>query len=57
MKTDKNSRDVRLDAIRGLLLLIMAGVHVPTPVSHFLQEPLGFMSEAEGFIFLRAFSI
>jgi hypothetical protein len=32
----------------------MAGVHVPTPVSHFLQEPLGFMSEAEGFIFLSA---
>ncbi len=32
----------------------MAGVHVPTPVSHFLQEPFGFMSEAEGFIFLSA---
>lgn len=54
MKTERNSRDVRLDAIRGLLLILMAGVHVPTPVSHFLQEPLGFMSEAEGFIFLSA---
>ena len=32
----------------------MAAEHVPTPVSHTLQEPLGFMSEAEGFIFLSA---
>lgn len=54
MKTGKNSRDVRLDAIRGLLLILMAAEHVPTPVSHALQEPFGFMSEAEGFIFLSA---
>ena len=54
MKSETRSRDVRLDAIRGLLLILMAGVHVPTPVSHFLQEPFGFMSEAEGFIFLSA---
>ena len=54
MTTGTNSRDARLDAIRGLLLLLMAGVHVPTPVSHFIQEPFGFMSEAEGFIFLSA---
>jgi len=54
MKSGTRSRDVRLDAIRGLLLILMAGVHVPTPVSHFLQEPFGFMSEAEGFIFLSA---
>ncbi|MGO9703700.1 MAG: OpgC domain-containing protein, partial [Limisphaerales bacterium] len=32
----------------------MAAVHVPTLVSHFLHEPLGFMSDAEGFIFLSA---
>ena len=54
MKSGTRSRDIRLDAIRGLLLILMAGVHVPTPVSHFLQEPFGFMSEAEGFIFLSA---
>lgn len=54
MKKESKSRDIRLDAVRGLLLILMAGVHVPTPVSHFLQEPLGFMSEAEGFIFLSA---
>ncbi len=54
MKSGTRSRDIRLDAIRGLLLILMAAVHVPTPVSHFLQEPFGFMSEAEGFIFLSA---
>jgi hypothetical protein len=48
------TRDMRFDAIRGLLLISMAAVHVPTPVSHFLNEPLGFMSDAEGFIFLSA---
>ena len=47
-------RDARLDAMRGLLLILMAAVHVPTPVSHTLQEPWGFMSNAEGFIFLSA---
>ena len=32
----------------------MAGVHVPSPVSHYLQQPFGFTSAAEGFIFLSA---
>src|SRR5580692_3967948 len=48
------SRDQRLDALRGLLLVIMAAVHVPTPVSHVLQEPFGFIGNAEGFFFLSA---
>jgi hypothetical protein len=48
------SRDMRFDAIRGLLLISMALMHVPTLVSNFLNEPLGFMSDAEGFIFLSA---
>jgi hypothetical protein len=45
---------MRFDAIRGLLLISMAVVHVPTLVSHVLDEPFGFMSDAEGFIFLSA---
>ena len=45
---------MRLDALRGLFLVIMAGVHVPSPLSHVLQEPFGFTSAAEGFIFLSA---
>src|ERR1019366_3282534 len=54
MITGVKRRDIRLDAIRGVLLIIMAAVHVPTPLSHLLQEPLGFTSAAEGFIFLGA---
>ncbi|MBU6409055.1 MAG: OpgC domain-containing protein [Verrucomicrobia bacterium] len=49
-----NSRDIRLDTLRGCFLLLMAAVHVPTPVSHALQEPLGCNGAAEGFIFLSA---
>jgi hypothetical protein len=47
-------RDMRLDALRGMFLIIMAGVHVPTLLSHWLQEPFGFTSDAEGFVFLSA---
>lgn len=47
-------RDARLDALRGLFLIIMAGVHVPTPLSHVFQDPLGCNGAAEGFIFLSA---
>ena len=45
---------MRLDAVRGMFLVIMTGVHVPSPLSHALQEPFGFTSAAEGFIFLSA---
>jgi len=54
LSTNPNTRDMRLDAVRGLFLVIMAGVHVPSPLSHGLQEPFGFTSAAEGFIFLSA---
>jgi hypothetical protein len=50
----KKPRDMRLDALRGLFLIIMAGVHVPTPLSRLFQEPFGYVSAAEGFIFLGA---
>lgn len=54
MNTNTTPRDMRLDAVRGLFLVIMAGVHIPSPVSHWLNEPFGFTSAAEGFIFLSA---
>ena len=50
----KKPRDMRLDALRGYFLIIMAGVHAPTPVSHAVQDPLGYNGAAEGFIFLSA---
>lgn len=45
---------MRLDALRGLFLIVMAGVHSATPVSHALQDPVGYNGAAEGFIFLSA---
>src|SRR5215471_1138604 len=48
------TRELRLDALRGLFLVIMAAVHVPTPLSRLFQEPFGFVSAAEGFVFLGA---
>lgn len=45
---------MRLDALRGVFLVIMAGVHVPTPLSHVFQDPYGCNGAAEGFIFLSA---
>jgi hypothetical protein len=54
INTASKSRDIRLDTLRGLLLIIMAAVHVPTPLSRALQEPFGFTSAAEGFVFLGA---
>ena len=54
MNPKTKKRDMRLDAVRGMFLVIMAGVHVPSPLSHALQEPFGFTSAAEGFIFLSA---
>ena len=54
MKTDKKPRDQRLDALRGCFLIIMAAVHVPTPVSNVLKDPLGWFGAAEGFVFLGA---
>jgi len=54
IQSAKKPRDMRLDALRGYFLILMAAVHVPTPVSHALQEPLGYNGAAEGFIFLSA---
>lgn len=53
-KVATKPRDMRLDALRGLFLIIMAGVHVPTPVSHIMQDSYGCNGAAEGFIFLSA---
>ena len=46
-----------LDALRGIFLLLMAGVHLPTVVNGFASEPLGYADAAEGFVFLSAFLV
>jgi hypothetical protein len=43
-----------LDALRGLFLVWMTLTHLPTHFSDFVNQPFGFVSSAEGFVFLSA---
>jgi hypothetical protein len=43
-----------IDALRGLMLVWMTLTHLPTMLSQFANQPLGFVSAAEGFMFLSA---
>ncbi len=47
-------RRPELDALRGLMLVWMTLTHLPTIASVFTNQPLGFVSASEGFIFLSA---
>lgn len=44
-----------LDALRGLMLVLMASTHFPTQLSGPLGQPFGFVSAAEGFVLLSAY--
>jgi hypothetical protein len=48
-------RNPSIDILRGVLLLLMTMTHLPTVWSAAFGEPLGFISAAEGFVFLSAF--
>ena len=43
-----------LDALRGLFLVWMTFTHMPTRFSDFVNQPFGFVSSAEGFVFMSA---
>src|ERR1700692_2890257 len=47
-------RRVEIDAARGLMLVWMTFTHLPTILSTYFNQPFGFVSGAEGFIFLSA---
>src|SRR5258705_11931737 len=47
-------RRPELDAVRGLMLVWITLTHLPTSVSTYVNQPFGFVSAAEGFIFLSA---
>jgi hypothetical protein len=47
-------RRLELDAARGVMLVWIALTHLPTGASHYVNQPFGFVSAAEGFIFLSA---
>lgn len=50
-------RLIELDILRGFLLLWMALTHLPTAASIISNQTFGFVSGAEGFIFLSAFMV
>ncbi len=50
----KIQRRPELDALRGLFLVWMTLTHLPTRVSDLVNQPFGFVSSAEGFVFLSA---
>jgi len=47
-------RRPELDALRGLFLVWMTLTHLPTRLSDLVNQPFGFVSSAEGFVFLSA---
>lgn len=50
----KLERRPELDALRGLFLVWMTLTHLPTRFADFVNQPLGFISSAEGFVFISA---
>ncbi|MHB1858052.1 MAG: OpgC domain-containing protein [Acidobacteriaceae bacterium] len=54
MHLPKLERRPELDALRGLFLVWMTLTHLPTRFSDFVDQPIGFVTSAEGFVFLSA---
>jgi len=50
-----SKRQWEIDALRGLMLVLMTVTHIPTRFSEPLGQPFGFVSAAEGFVTLSAF--
>ena len=50
-------RSIEVDILRGFLLLWMTLTHLPTQASVISNQTFGFVSGAEGFIFLAAFMV
>jgi hypothetical protein len=49
------TRRWELDALRGLMLVLMTFTHLPTRWADPLGQPLGFVSAAEGFVLLSGY--
>ena len=47
-------REIEIDAARGLMLVWMTLTHLPTAITPWVNQPFGYLSSAEGFIFLSA---
>jgi hypothetical protein len=55
LKARGAQRQPELDALRGLMLMLMTLAHLPTHAQVLTNQQLGFVTEAEGFVFLSAF--
>lgn len=53
-QTAKLARYPELDALRGFFLVWMVLTHLPTHMSDFTNDTLGYLSSAAGFVFLSA---
>lgn len=49
------NRFIEFDVLRGILLLMMSVDHSPSSLRRFTDQPLGFFSTAECFVFVSAF--
>jgi hypothetical protein len=47
-------REIEIDAARGLMLVWMTLTHLPTALTPWVNQPFGYISASEGFIFLSA---
>ncbi len=54
---DPAGRRQDIDALRGLMLVLMTITHFPGALSDPLGQPFGFVSSAEGFVLLSAFLV
>lgn len=55
MPAPSSTRRWEIDALRGLMLLLMTVTHLPTRLTSPLGQPFGFVSAAEGFVLLSAY--
>lgn len=55
MSVSISSRRWEIDALRGLMLVLMLLTHLPTRLTSSFGQPLGFVSAAEGFVLLSAY--
>ncbi|WP_295856185.1 OpgC domain-containing protein [uncultured Xylophilus sp.] len=55
MPTASPTRRWEIDALRGLMLVLMTLTHLPTRLTTPLGQPFGFVSAAEGFVLLSAY--
>lgn len=51
------NRRAEIDALRGLMLVLMTVTHLPVRHGEWLGQPFGFVSAAEGFVFLSAYLV